>query len=269
MIFFNRLILVLLIATSCKSLGQLKVVGSVNNGLQEVSAAEKDLKENLLWVIQDRGNDNDLIALEMDGSIARSIKIENAENEDWEDLTTDDEGNIYIGDFGNNSEKRKKFTIYKVKYEDLNKKSANAEIIEFTLPKKQDSKDFESFFLLNNHFYIISKEKNKFVVLKVKNEAGKQEAKVHTKHDLKGKNNKITSADISDDGKTIVLLNHDKLWKIDNFKDDDFFEGDLKELEFDHDSQKEGICFDSNNKVIITDERNGDEGGNIYTFSID
>jgi sugar lactone lactonase YvrE len=28
--------------------------------------------------------------------------VENAENNDWEDITKDIHGNIYVGDFGNN-----------------------------------------------------------------------------------------------------------------------------------------------------------------------
>jgi hypothetical protein len=91
---------------------------------------------------------------------------------------------------------------------------------------------------------------------------------MHSDFNLDGKDNKITAADISDDGKIIVLLNHDKLWKLSDFKDDDFFSGKIQELPFEHSSQKEGICFKTNSKVIITDERNGTTGGNIYSFNL-
>jgi hypothetical protein len=102
----------------------------------------------------------------------------------------------------------------------------------------------------------------------VKNEIGTQRSKLQAEYNLDGKDNKITSADISDDGKTIVLLNHDKLWTLSDFKADDFFSGHIEEQKFDHNSQKEGVCFDSKNKVLITDERNGSEGGNIYRFNL-
>ncbi|WP_439151363.1 SdiA-regulated domain-containing protein [Winogradskyella sp.] len=268
MINLKRLIFIILITVSCQSIGQLKLIGSINNSIEEASAAEMIPNSNLIWTIQDSGNDSELYGLDKKGKIVRDIAITNASNIDWEDLTSDYHGNIYIGDFGNNNEKREIFRIIKIKNEDLNKTSVKAEIIEFTLPKKQDSKDFEGFFLLNNSFYIFSKETKKFIILKVPNKIGRHEAIIRSDFNLDGKDNKITSADISDDGKTVVLLNHDKLWKLSDIKGDDFFSGNVEELKFDHNTQKEGICFKDSSTVYIIDERNGVEGGNIYSFNI-
>ena len=268
MIHFKRLILITLIAVSCQSAGQLKIEGSINNSIKEASAAETTPQSDLIWTIEDSGNDSDLLGLDSSGKIVKKVAITNASNIDWEDLTSDKDGNIYIGDFGNNNEKRKHFRILKINHNDLNNDTAEAEIIDFTVPKKKYSKDFEAFFLYNNSFYIFSKETKKFITLKVPNIPGKHEAVLRSDFNLDGKNNKITAADISDDGESIVLLNHDKVWKITNFKNDDFFSGNIEELPFDHNSQKEGICFKNEAMVYITDERNGDEGGNIYSFKL-
>ena len=268
MIYYKRLIFIFLITSACQSSGQLKIEGSINNSIDEASAAEIIPKSDLIWTIEDARNDSELYGLNSKGKIVKEIAITNASNIDWEDLTSDGLGNLYIGDFGNNNEKRKYFRILKVKQEDLDKNTAEVKVIEFTLPKGQDSKDFEAFFLYNNSFYIISKETKKFIVLKVPNKSGRHEAIIRSDFNLNGKNNKITSADISDDGKTIVLLNHDKLWKLTEFDSDDFFSGNVIEKSFDHDTQKEGVCFKNDSTVIITDERNKSEGGNIYTFSL-
>ena len=249
-------------------MGQLQFLGDINNSLKEVSAAESIPQSNLIWTIQDSGNDSELLGLNDKGEIIKTITIDNVSNIDWEDLTSDQDGNLYIGDFGNNNKKRKIFRILKINAEDLNSTNATADIIEFTLPKKQSSKDFEGFFLLDDSFYIFSKETKKFFVIKVPNTTGRHEAIMHLDFNLDGKDNKITAADISDDGKIIVLLNHDKLWKLSDFKEDDFFSGKIEELPFEHSSQKEGICFKTNSKVIITDERNGTTGGNIYSFNL-
>lgn len=249
-------------------MGQLQFLGDINNSLKEVSAAESIPQSNLIWTIQDSGNDSELLGLNDKGEIIKTITIDNVSNIDWEDLTSDQDGNLYIGDFGNNNKKRKIFRILKINAEDLNRTNATADIIEFTLPKKQSSKDFEGFFLLDDSFYIFSKETKKFFVIKVPNTAGRHEAIMHSDFNLDGKDNKITGADISDDGKIIVLLNHDKLWKLSDFKEDDFFSGKIEELPFEHSSQKEGICFKTNSKVIVTDERNGTTGGNIYSFNL-
>ncbi|WP_296380546.1 hypothetical protein [Winogradskyella sp.] len=269
MIYLKRLIFLLLIVSSCESYGRLTIEGDITNSLTEVSATEVCPNSDIVWTIQDSGNSNNLFGLNEKGHIVRNIDISNTKNIDWEDLTSDSDCNIYIGDFGNNSKKRETFRILKINHNDLINSSATAQIIEFTLPNKVESKDFEAFFLLNNSFYLISKENKKFSVFMVPNKIGKHKAILRSNYNLKGKGNKITSADISDDGKTIVLLNHDKLWKISNYQSDDFFSGDIEKRSFKHNSQKEGVCFKTNSKVLLTDERNESVGGNIYSFDID
>lgn len=267
MIYIKRLIFLFIIATACQALGNLSFVADINNSLKEVSAIEYDRTNNMFWVIEDSGNKNNLYGLNAEGKIIRDIDISNADNIDWEDLTKDDQGNIYIGDFGNNDESRQEFVIYKIDFKDLNKKVVNASVISFKLPQEQSSKDIEAFFLLHNNFYFFSKESKKFVVFRVPNMEGVQIADVLYTHNLNHKNSKITSADISEDG-TIVLLNHDRLWKLSNYNDDDFFSGDVTMKKFLHNSQKEGICFKGTSEVYISDEREGGKGGNIYSFKI-
>jgi hypothetical protein len=49
--------------------------------------------------------------------------VENTENHDWEDITQDAAGNIYIGDFGNNENDRQNLSILKVDLKDASQKS--------------------------------------------------------------------------------------------------------------------------------------------------
>ncbi|WP_411767334.1 hypothetical protein [Winogradskyella sp. A3E31] len=267
MFYSNRLIILLFILISCHT-GKLTLLGSINSGLKEVSAAELVNGSNLAWVIEDNGNANNLYGLTYEGKIEKSIDIINSENDDWEDLTSDEKGNIYIGDFGNNSESRQHFTIYKVSKNDLKKQDVKADKIEFTLPKKKNSRDFEAFFLLNNHFYIFSKEHKETTVYKIPNIEGKHRAEFVLKHDFKSKHIRITSADIATDG-TIVLLNHKKMWLLKDYPEDQFFDGKIEEIDFNHNSQKEGICFFPKEKnVLISDERKGADGGNFYLLKI-
>lgn len=254
--------------SACQSFGQLTIIADIDNSLKEVSAAEFDSKRNLIWVIEDAGNSNNLIGINLEGDIIHSIDVENCKNKDWEDLTQDLEGNIYIGDFGNNNKKRDSYKILKIKEEDLDKESSKAEIIEFKLPKKEKAADFESFFLMGKHFYLFSKDDKKVRVFKTPNVPGKHRAKLIEDYQLEGDDTKITSAAIDKSGKTIVLLNHDKLWKLSGFKDDNFFSGTIEAMPFYHYSQKEGIGFMNKDRVIITDERNSNEGGNIYFFDL-
>ncbi|MFD2822901.1 hypothetical protein ACFS5M_04420 [Lacinutrix iliipiscaria] len=250
---------------SCQS-GNLEVIGDISPSLTEVSAIETVSNLDLLWVVEDAGNQPIIYGLNTNGSIETSIQISNSKNKDWEDLTTDSTGNLYVGDFGNNNKKRKYFKIYKVENLDTTNNKTTAKTINFKLPVTVKSLNFESFFLWKNAFYIFSKDAKTCQLFKVPNRIGNHVAEFISKHEFKGENNKVTSADISEDGKTVVLLNHDKLWKLSQFESDDFFSGKIQSHNFNHNSQKEGVCFKNENEVLITDESN--KNSNIYLYDL-
>ncbi|WP_204344006.1 hypothetical protein [Psychroserpens algicola] len=262
------LFIIFFLTNSCYS-GKLTPLADLPSGLKEISAIEKTSKSDILWVIEDAGNNNHLYGLDAKVKITKDIEIENVQNIDWEDLTSDTDGNIYIGDFGNNSKKRKNFAIYKVSHPENAESSAKAEVISFKLPKDMKSEDFESFFLYNDAFYMFSKDHKKCELIKVPNQVGDHVAEYISEVKLKGKKTKVTSADISQDGKTVVLLNHDKLWKLSDFASDDFFSGTIEAMAFEHESQKEGINILDSNEVLITDEKTKHEGGKLYLFGLD
>lgn len=89
-------------------------------------------------MVNDSGNKSVLYGLDGEGSIKRSIKI-NAKNRDWEDLTIDPEGNIYIGNFGNNENDSKQLSIYKIHADSItsNQKSITPEIISFSYSEQK------------------------------------------------------------------------------------------------------------------------------------
>jgi len=258
---------IFLLFISCNT-GKLTVIADVTTQLDEASAIETITNSNLLWTIEDAGNKNHLYGLNTKGQIIKDVIINNATNVDWEDLTSDTLENIYIGDFGDNHKKRINYTIYKVSHPEKTE-TITAETINFTLPKEIKPKNFEAFFIYNDNFYIFSKEDKKSIMIKVPNSIGNHIAEVVSKFNLEGKHNKITSADISDDGKTVILLNHDKIWVLSNYKNDGFLDGKITMIKLNHDSQKEGVCFKSKTSIYITDERSKLEGGNLYEFNFD
>jgi len=108
LLVFNFFFL-LSIVTSCqKSESQSLIkIANLPSLLDEISGITL-LKDNHLYAINDSGNDNTLFCLNQQGEILSKIKIPNSKNVDWEDLAYDKENTIYIGDFGNNRNKRKK-----------------------------------------------------------------------------------------------------------------------------------------------------------------
>lgn len=267
---------------SCQNFGQLNLLADLPNELNEVSGNEVLKNSSLIWVINDGGNKSKLYAVSKKGKIKKEINIK-SKNTDWEDLTSDEKGNIYIGNFGNNSSSRKNLRILKIDKKYLRKKNAEVKEIEFKYedqdkfpPKKKELFfDAEAFFYFNKNFYIFTKsrvegEYGKTSLYKFSAKKGKHTAK------LIGKFNNgndlecwITSADISSDGKKVVLLSQKNILVFTDFKGDNFLSGKVKKIELEHQTQKEGICFKDNNTLLITDEKAHGEGGNLYELKID
>ncbi|MDX1470622.1 MAG: hypothetical protein R3213_03925 [Flavobacteriaceae bacterium] len=261
------LILFISLVFSCNT-GELEVIFDMPLSLKEVSAVEKIDASPLFWVLEDAGNGPSVYGIDKSGEIKKKITITNGSNKDWEDLASDSKGNLYIGDFGNNSRNRTTYTIYKISNVNRSPSEVSAGKIEFNLPEEEKQRDFEGFFLMKNQFYILSKDTGKFQIYIVPNAEGKHTASLLTEYNLDGKHNAITSADISEDGKTVVLLTHIKLWKLTGFKSDNFVSGNVEAINFYHSSQKEGICFISPTEVAITDEDTG-LGSNLYRINLE
>jgi len=275
------LLFFVLISLSCDT-GDLKVVADLPTTLNEVSGTEIAVNSNLIWTLNDSGNASKLYGINDVGTIEKELKI-NAKNNDWEDLTSDKEGNIYIGDFGNNVSKRKNLAILKVSKDSLNNTSEiNIERISFHYPKqkkfppkkKQLYFDCEAFFYFNDSLYLFTKSrvKNDFGktnLYKIPAIQGNHKAQfVSSFNTCNDMNCWVTSADISADGKQIALLTPKAVWIFSQFENDSFFGGKIIEHDFGFESQKEGVCFKNKNTLLITDEKAHGTGGNMYEFQL-
>lgn len=275
------ILLSIFLLISCQNFGQLKVLGELPRGLKEISGNEIITGSDLIWIHEDGGHKSKIFAINQHGKIIKELDIE-AKNTDWEDITSDEFGNLYIGDFGNNYSSRNHLKILKIDKKDLNKKNAEVEEIEFEYenqdkfpPKKKDRFfDAEAFFYSKNYFYVftksrVEKEYGKTWLYKIPAKKGKHKAQLIGYYNNCDDNDCwITSADISSDGKKVVLLSQKNILIFTDFKNDDFLSGKVKKIKLNHKSQKEGICFKDNNTLIITDEESGNKGGFLYELKI-
>lgn len=258
---------------------------SLPKKLKEVSGIIYTEKDNLFWTLEDSGNASEIYGLNVEnGNLEKTITIENTSNIDWEDITKDAAGNLYIGDFGNNDNTRQDLCIYKIDKNALNQENAvPAYKISFSYPEQKDFPpkktalffDVEGFFEYNNHFYLFTKNRSKgfdgtTFVYKISNKSGFHQAVLMGKFNTCDNYNHcvITSATISPDASKVVLLAHDKVVLFENFKGDNFLNGTQSEFKLNHFSQKEAICFKNNETLIIADEKSNKVGGNVYEVSL-
>jgi WD40 repeat protein len=273
-----------LLACQQNSNTQLKNLYLLPKKLKEVSGITYFPESNLVYTVEDSGNANKMYALNSEGKLEKVITISNATNSDWEDITKDKKGNIYIGDFGNNDNERKDLCIYKVAKNELDKENAVAaykiffsypEQTEFPPKKKEMFYDVEGFFEYQNYFYLFTKNRSKgfdgtAFIYKILNASGTQKATKIGEFKTCDKYNHcaITSATISPDGKKVVLLSHDKIVVFQDFKGDLFHKGTQTEIKLNHFSQKEAIVFQDNNTLLIADEKTNKIGGMVYKLTL-
>ncbi len=120
------------------------------------------------WTINDSGGQACIYRFsKIAGHIIQTVKIANARNIDWEDISQDEDF-IYVGDTGNNGGYRRNFTIYKVAKKDiptgLKDVTVNAEIIKFSYEDQGENLkayahdfDCEALININGHIALFTK----------------------------------------------------------------------------------------------------------------
>jgi hypothetical protein len=68
---------------------------------------------NVYWTHNDSGNAPVLFAVTQEGKLLGQYTV-NVRNNDWEAISTDDEGHLYVGDIGNNERQRDRILVYRV-----------------------------------------------------------------------------------------------------------------------------------------------------------
>ena len=280
----STLLVIALTLTAINQLYSSKLV-TLDSKLKEISGIEVD-KAGHLWGINDGGNLAQVHRIQSDGKVDKTITITNARNLDWEDMTQDDFGHFFIGDFGNNDNIRKWLTIYKIENPiDIKGTETQAEIIKFTFPKQlhfppkpsEKNFDLEAFVFYKKHLYLFSKNRTEPFdgdtnLYKIGDHADNYQADFISNFNTCTTHEKlcwITSAALSPDRTKLVLLDSERLWLFENWQGDHFFSGDAYKIDLGIVTQKEAVTFSDNNTIIFTDEEFSGIGRNSYMIKLD
>ncbi len=242
-------------------------------------------QDKYLLTHNDGGNKPEIFVLDLKGNLIKTISLSDTKNNDWEDLTQDDEGRIYVGDFGNNLNKREACQIYILPKDFLEKSNIEPKKISFTYedqtkfpPDKQDLNfDCEAFFWKDDSLYLFSKCRTEPFsgitnVYVIPDKAGKHVARKIGSIQLCSSDWRfcsVTSAAYSEKYNMIALLTYSRLYLINAATGNQFWNGTLKSHQLNLVRQREAICFKGKNSWYITDEyRKGLGGGNLYEVKL-
>jgi hypothetical protein len=110
------------------------------------------------WTHNDKGNAPVLYAVDATGKLLAEVPV-SAPADDWEDVATDDAGNLYVGNIGNNKGKRPYLEVYRVAEPDPRQPSAGALKVDRTwrFPSPGEPLNCESLLVRGGFGYVISK----------------------------------------------------------------------------------------------------------------
>ncbi|MEA5139982.1 hypothetical protein [Arcicella rigui] len=224
--------------------------------VNESSGLVATAKDTTFWTHNDSGGKAEIYEVDKTGQLLSVLRFPTIKNEDWEEITRDKDGYLYIGDFGNNQNTRRELIIQKV-----NEKTATLlEPIRFhyadqeKFPPEDIDKNFdcEAFFAKGDSLYLFSKNRgNNLVKLyAVPKYSGnyallpKDQIKISTM---------VTGAAISPDEKTFALVTYGQVL---------FFGVENQEINFRHPkkcykfiyNQTEAITFLDNKHLLISNE---------------
>ncbi|MEP2937356.1 MAG: hypothetical protein ABJM06_03100 [Gilvibacter sp.] len=251
------------------------------NELEEISGMAYDHTEELLWAINDSGNDAVVYGITPDGcNVTSKLFLTNASNVDWEAITLNHKGQLFVADIGNNNYKRKSLKIYWLEAPfSLGKSNVKPLATKVKFPEAVSKKgkityDFEAMVYIDGYFYFFSKTHKTDRYNGVTN-VFKSAAVPGTVHASKigqirlcdnAHNCKITDANYNYNTKTLALLSHKNIWLISDFINQlNNKSVTSSRIKLDQGSQKEGITFKADNTLFVSEEKT--DGPNLlYTI---
>ncbi|MGB0715886.1 MAG: hypothetical protein ACPGXK_08405 [Phycisphaerae bacterium] len=166
---------------------------------------------DLLWSHNDSGHPPSLFAFDLKGNIRAELRVEPATNVDWEDMTSDRNGTLYIADFGDNQLRRARATIYEIAEPDLSGETPTIAQVQriwhYKLPV--GPRNAEALFIHQNQLYMITKEVQAQPTLFHIQPQGNETSVA--KPICRVPVAPITAADVSPDGKQLAVLSYGQL----------------------------------------------------------
>ncbi len=233
--------------------------------------------DDVYWTHNDSGDEARIFAINIKGELIkppdvvnyRGIAVKGAKNVDWEDIASDDAGNLVIAACGNNANRRRDLGIYIIKepdpYNDMETEPAVK--VTFYYPEQdfdtQFKKNFdcEAVFWYSGKHYLFTKHRSdNYTVLYRLDSIEQEKQNPVTLIERFNTGQQVTAADVSEDGRKFAILTYNSVWLFVPPKGDkpildkNFFKGDIFWLPVSA-KQCEAVCFDGNRLVITNEQR--------------
>lgn len=252
----------------------------IDQNYEEISGLVCGIKnESLLYMIEDKGNDNKVYVFDKTGDFQIELRIQGYENIDWEDLAIgpgpiDGESYIYIADIGDNNNNRNSVRIIRFIEPDLSSISSNSlninnvDIIDFQYPT--GPRDAETLMInpFNRDLIVMTKVE---LVTRVYTLTYPYASSLNTAVFVGLlPTNKLVAGDISYDGQRIAVKNKSTIYYWETQNNDVFktlFHSAPKTVAYITEPQGESLGFSKDGKSYFTiSETKGHENAQPILF---
>jgi len=223
--------------------------------VREVSGVVASRKApGLFWAHGDSGNESKIVAFDSTGRIVAEVSVLDAPNADWEDICADDAGHLYIADIGDGRRSPVR-RIYKIEEPDpRNPPDAPIRCLtryEFRCPRAKDF-DLESLFYHQGNLYVLHKNRWSTVLYRV-DHSGTGLAELRPVVALPVF--LATAADVSADGKRLVISSYMGLWVFPLNDTEDLVDTSApKYVGYQTASRIEGCCFAGRDLILAGED---------------
>ncbi|MCC3152089.1 hypothetical protein Q3A66_09125 [Hymenobacter sp. BT770] len=239
---------------------RVRRAGRLPHSLRESSGLARADSLRGLWTQGDGGTPPVLTLVALPGTILGTLDLTPLPNRDWEDLTQDPAGRLYIGDFGNNDNERQDLAIYRV-----NPHQAHAVVDTiafrypdqraFPPPRGRRNFDCEAFFWYRDTLHLFSKDRSRRQWTKHYVLPARPGHYVATLLDSIQLNRPITAADISPDGRTVALLGYGGVFLFGGPPGPHLFDGPKRFRALPTSGQAEGLVFLDDSTFVVSNEQ--------------
>ncbi len=260
----------------------------------EMSGIVQNPLDGSFWVHNDSGDEPRLFALDAEGRVQipesladdfhgeaveadkepwPGVHIDNAVNQDWEDVTTDGV-NLYIADMGNNRNARRDLGIYVVPWESLSD-TQTATATRFIpvhypeqtgFPPLERHFDSESLFFADGSLYAITKHRQPVPIQQAEPGANlyrldsqsESASNALTLIDHHPELTFATAAELSPDGQTLAVLSYTAIWLFERPETGDMWlSAPSRKLALNIDTarQAEAVAWLDADTIIVTNEQ--------------
>jgi len=247
----------------------VRTISSLPSALSENSGMLIS-NENAIWLHNDGGDSAKLYLIDTFGTVLKTILINNATNIDWEDITYDNQGRAYIGDFGNNNNSRQNLKVYRIPHPDsIIGNTVAAETIEYHYPEQTafppvDSEkkyDTEAMIHFQDSLYLFTKDRTSphqgyTWLYQISADTGTHTAILLDSFQTNQISYilEVTGAAMSPNQEQLALLGANTVWWFTGFTGNRFFDGMVQAISLNSTTQKEGLDFVDNERLYFSNE---------------